>query len=425
MNASKIFDNELQAALSLLGSNQIAEATSSFEKLAKSHSNRIEAWSNLGHTYILQARFAEAVEALETSLKCSPTNLGSKIDLAYAYSRVEKYKDSASICTSLLNEISSESREFVLKILKFSLGAIDDKPYVAKQTIELLSQHLDEPEIVSLAWKVLYKIRQQIDSIQALTAFVALAPNHTFAHEVLAYTLYMAGDSARANEEFELAIQTLGTLSPQDRAFHEAYNAGLIATSTAPSAKRRARFNNMARELERVSGLDGAIVESGMYKGLSAYIICSATKMHHSDFEGQYFYGFDSFEGLSEPQAEDIEVNSAAHRFKKGTFSAGFDDVSKNLSAFPKVSLFKGWIPDRFPEVKDKRFKFVHIDVDLYQPTKDSLEFFYPRLLIGGRIVCDDYNWSGQERAVKEFCRDQNIEFEISPYSQAIICKTQ
>ncbi|HBH79257.1 MAG TPA: hypothetical protein DDY39_05465, partial [Nitrospira sp.] len=67
---------------------------------------------------------------------------------------------------------------------------------------------------------------------------------------------------------------------------------------------------------------------------------------------------------------------------------------------------YKGWIPDRFPEVKERRFAFVHIDVDLYQPIMDSLKFFFPRLLPGGIIVVDDYGYSifpGAKKAVDEF----------------------
>ena len=33
-------------------------------------------------------------------------------------------------------------------------------------------------------------------------------------------------------------------------------------------------------------------------------------------------------------------------------------------------------IPKRFNEVKDNKFSFVHIDLDLYEPTKESLNFF-------------------------------------------------
>ena len=35
-----------------------------------------------------------------------------------------------------------------------------------------------------------------------------------------------------------------------------------------------------------------------------------------------------------------------------------------------------------FDEVKEKKFQFVHIDVDLYQPTLESLNFFLIELLM-------------------------------------------
>ena len=51
--------------------------------------------------------------------------------------------------------------------------------------------------------------------------------------------------------------------------------------------------------------------------------------------------------------------------------------AEKNLNQFPqRYQLFKGWIPDRFDEIALKKFCLVHIDVDLYQPTLDSLNFF-------------------------------------------------
>ena len=65
----------------------------------------------------------------------------------------------------------------------------------------------------------------------------------------------------------------------------------------------------------------------------------------------------------------------------------------------------KGWIPSRFDEVSHRRFAFVHIDVDLYEPTRDSIAFFYSRLSEGGILLIDDYGFStcpGATRAVDE-----------------------
>ena len=68
--------------------------------------------------------------------------------------------------------------------------------------------------------------------------------------------------------------------------------------------------------------------------------------------------------------------------------------------------MLSGWIPSRFADVSAERFAFVHIDVDLYQPTRDSLTFFYERMLPGGIVLCDDYGFAscpGALRAMDEF----------------------
>ena len=50
------------------------------------------------------------------------------------------------------------------------------------------------------------------------------------------------------------------------------------------------------------------------------------------------------------------------------------------LKDFDFVKIYKGWIPEKFNLVDNSKFSFVHIDVDLYEPTLKSLEFFFPRL---------------------------------------------
>ena len=63
----------------------------------------------------------------------------------------------------------------------------------------------------------------------------------------------------------------------------------------------------------------------------------------------------------------------------------------------------------------------MHIDVDLYQPTKDSLEYFWARLVSGGRMVCDDYNWPGAKRAVDSFCAAHGLHVRATASHQAVI----
>lgn len=158
------------------------------------------------------------------------------------------------------------------------------------------------------------------------------------------------------------------------------------------------------REYARsVRALPGAVAECGCYEGASAYFIARAlpdTPIHL----------FDSFEGLSRPGEADA-THAADHRdWKPGDMKAAEAKVRENLAGFDNVHIHRGWIPQSFAAVERERFRLVHIDVDLYQPTRDSLEFFYPRLVDGGVLVLDDYGSAlcpGAKRAVDEFLADK------------------
>src|SRR5207249_4927478 len=131
------------------------------------------------------------------------------------------------------------------------------------------------------------------------------------------------------------------------------------------------------RLVRLVTAVEGDTAECGVYKGASSWLICAA--IHGS---GRKHHLFDSFEGLSGPEAAD------GSHWGKGDLAAGEDLVRKSLRPFGDSLVFhKGWIPERFQDVRDAKFAFVHIDVDLRQPTLDSLEFFYPRLSPGGVLL--------------------------------------
>lgn len=159
-------------------------------------------------------------------------------------------------------------------------------------------------------------------------------------------------------------------------------------------------------ELSRKSrAVEGDIAECGVRFGRSASFILTGC----GQATEKSLFLFDSFEGLSEPTAADNLDDGQAY-WKKGDISAPVDMVLENLKDYRKVQIMKGWIPDRFAEVADRSFSLVHIDVDLYQPTLDSLAFFYPRMAKGGFIVCDDYgseNCPGAKRAFDEFFQDK------------------
>jgi len=152
-----------------------------------------------------------------------------------------------------------------------------------------------------------------------------------------------------------------------------------------------------------VRNVSGDTAECGVFNGAGSYIICKVTQedgLHH-----RTHHIFDSFEGLSKPSEFD------GKHWREGELSCPMKTVTENLSDFNSISIHKGWIPQRFSEVEhNNNFCFVHIDVDLYQPTLDSIEFFYSRMNKGGLILCDDYGFTscpGATKAINEFLQDK------------------
>jgi O-methyltransferase len=150
-------------------------------------------------------------------------------------------------------------------------------------------------------------------------------------------------------------------------------------------------------ELTRlVLSVPGDTAECGVLEGASSYLICRSLSRKH--------FLFDSFEGLSEPATGDGDF------YGNNDMACDLEVAQTNLAEFTNISFHKGWIPERFVDVADRNFCFVHIDVNLYQPTRDSIEFFYPRMNRGGVMVFDDYGFAicpGAKRAVDDFLSDK------------------
>lgn len=184
-----------------------------------------------------------------------------------------------------------------------------------------------------------------------------------------------------------------------------------------PSDRRRSaeRKYFLRSLLSLADGLPGDTAEGGVYTGASSWFICK-----HFEGSGKTHCGFDSFLGLPDPQPLDGSF------WRRGDCRSTEEEARATLAEF-NVELYRGWIPDRFAEVAERHFCFVHLDLDLCEPTRDSLEFFYPRTVPGGIILLDDYGSSfqspGVARAANEFMASRPESWITSPTAQAFLVK--
>jgi hypothetical protein len=183
--------------------------------------------------------------------------------------------------------------------------------------------------------------------------------------------------------------------------FMKIYQESMISTNCTrhDNFKKQIRFFSLFQcvKLSLKMNKDFNFAECGCFKGHSSYGISKI--LSDNEFKHE-FHIFDSFEGgLSEFEDYDktmlnSNISMEKQFIRRNNFSSSYEEVKKNLENFDFIKIYESWIPDKFDEIKNLKFQFVHIDVDLYNPTYESLKFFYPRLVPGGIIVCDDYNFA-------------------------------
>lgn len=151
---------------------------------------------------------------------------------------------------------------------------------------------------------------------------------------------------------------------------------------------------------DRTKKIKGDIAEVGVYRGGSAKIICLAKGDKH-------LHLFDTFEGIPEVQKIDKKVDKI--RFFKGQFGdVQLEKVKRYLKDFKNVHFYKGIFPETAKPIKNKKFSFVNLDVDVYKSTKQCLEFFYPRMSRGGVIISHDYiSAEGVKKAFDDFFKNK------------------
>ncbi len=159
------------------------------------------------------------------------------------------------------------------------------------------------------------------------------------------------------------------------------------------------------------ANLKGSVAELGVYKGKFARYI-------NQYFNDRDFYLFDTFQGFDKA---DIQ-HEVKNNFSSGEQDFSNTSVKKVLQLMPhpeKCIVKEGYFPDTAIGLEDN-FVFVSIDTDLYEPIYNGLQYFYPRLVIGGYIFIHDYNndlYKGAKNAVRQFCKENNL--SIVPMSDS------
>ena len=171
--------------------------------------------------------------------------------------------------------------------------------------------------------------------------------------------------------------------------------------------------------------LGGSTAECGVRFGKGSFFFLAGATDADPGWRSPHLL-FDSFAGLPQPTEADAG-GTRREAWHAGQLAVPETTVRHQLARFARSCVYHpGWIPQSFAGLPEQRFAFVHIDVDLYDSTRDAFRYFYARMLPGGIMLCDDYGLAtcpGATQAVDEFFRDKPDPLLPLPSGPALLVK--
>jgi O-methyltransferase len=132
----------------------------------------------------------------------------------------------------------------------------------------------------------------------------------------------------------------------------------------------------------------GAFIEIGVWRGGTAALI--ATQARDLGLKDKV-YACDTFSGVVKAGAEDPDYVGGEHA---DTSQRSVEELFYEKLKLDNIEILTGIFPEETGgKVENLKFRFCHIDVDVYQSAKDVTEWIWERLIPGGLIVYDDYGW--------------------------------
>ncbi len=205
--------------------------------------------------------------------------------------------------------------------------------------------------------------------------------------DTMGYHLVITKHLKNTNDRYQYEF-----ISPQahyspwltDKQFNETYD--IIKDYTLVD---KYRCYELWQLIEESAKLEGALLEVGVWRGGSGALM--AKKMKLSSIKDT-MYLCDTFEGVVKAGSRDSSYKGKEHADTSKEIAESLIDTLE----LDNVKILKGMFPEETEQfVAGAKFRFCHIDVDVYQSAKDVLEWVWPRLVVGGMVVFDDYGFQG------------------------------
>jgi O-methyltransferase len=138
--------------------------------------------------------------------------------------------------------------------------------------------------------------------------------------------------------------------------------------------------------------IPGDLIECGAWRGGSCIFMRAILAAY--GVKDRTVWVSDSFEGLPKPDLN-LYPTEAAHRWAGGEMAVSLDEVRENFRKYglldEQVKFLKGFFKDTLPKAPLGPIAVLRVDGDLYESVTETLEFVYPKVVVGGYVILDDY----------------------------------
>ena len=213
---------------------------------------------------------------------------------------------------------------------------------------------------------------------------------------------------------------------------YKTFNEFIFSTDTKLLGKLLHRFSFF----EKTNHLPGDIVEVGVFKGSGIATFSKFVDIYCPN-SNKKIIGFDIFEPsdsqeiLDKDSKNDKDMMNVVYS-RVNECDRMIENVTENLNNMnldKKFMLVKGDVEETIPQfLLDNpgfRISLLYIDVDIERPTYVTLRYFWDRLLPGGIIVFDEYEYHkfSESCGVEKFLKETKLKYNLkSTYWIAPTC---
>jgi O-methyltransferase len=221
----------------------------------------------------------------------------------------------------------------------------------------------------------------------------------------------------KAPELLHQKIFPRATYSPwySDPEFSEVYMA--IHKHTGLDMYRQYELWSIAKQLGAV---EGCFLEVGVFRGGSGALLAHVAA--NSSPQRQVFLA-DTFTGVVKAGEKDTDYRNGMHHESSVRV---VEDLLASMN-LTNTTVLEGIFPEETGgRVTSDKIALLHSDVDVYQSSRDVVEWALPRLSVGGVIIFDDYGFyscEGVTRYVNELRADENLFFIHNLNGHAVFIK--